>query len=68
MQHFRDVEYEQTVLAADAIEFAETRLCRRDVNVEMHRLCTEAALELCYVPLFKIDPCKNKIAFNNATF
>ena len=37
-----------------------------DVNVEMHRLRTEAALELCYVPLYKIDPHKNKIAFNNA--
>ena len=37
-----------------------------DVNVEMHRLRTEAALELCYVPLYKTDPCKIKIAFNNA--
>ena len=33
MQHFRDVEYEPNVLAADAIGFAETRLCRRDENV-----------------------------------
>ena len=37
-----------------------------DVNVEMQRLRTEAALELFYVPLYKIDPGKNKIAFNNA--
>ena len=37
-----------------------------DVNVEMQRLRTEAALELCYVPLYKIDPGKIKIAFNNA--
>ena len=37
-----------------------------DVNVEMHRLRTEAALELCYVPLYKTDPGKLKIAFNNA--
>ena len=37
-----------------------------DVNVEMHRLRAEAALELCYVPLYKIDPHKNKFAFNNA--
>ena len=29
-----------------------------DVNIEMERLCREAALELCYVPLYKrtIDP------------
>ena len=37
-----------------------------DVNVEMHRRRTEAALELCYVPLYKTDPGKIKIAFNNA--
>ena len=37
-----------------------------DVNVEMNRLRTEAALELCYVPLYKTDPGKIKIAFNNA--
>ena len=37
-----------------------------DVNVEMHRLRTEAVLELCYVPLYKTDPSKIKIAFNNA--
>ena len=36
-----------------------------DVNMEMHRLRTEAALELCYVPLYKTDPDKIKIAFNN---
>ena len=33
---------------------------------EMQRLRMEGALELCYVPLYKIDPCKIKIAFNNA--
>ena len=32
-KHFRDVEFEPNVLAADAIGFAETRLCRRDENV-----------------------------------
>ena len=37
-----------------------------DVNVEMHRLRTEAVLELCYIPLYKTDPGKIKIAFNNA--
>ena len=37
-----------------------------NVNVEMHRLRTEAVLELCYVPLYKTDPCKIRIAFNNA--
>ena len=37
-----------------------------DVNVEMHRLRTEAMLELCYIPLYKTDPGKIKIAFNNA--
>ena len=37
-----------------------------NVNVEMHRLRTEAVLELCYVPLYKTDPGKIKIAFNNA--
>ena len=31
-----------------------------DVNVEMQRLRTEASLELCYVPLYKIDPHKKK--------
>ena len=36
------------------------------VTSEMERLRTEASLELCYVPLYKIDPCKIKIAFNNA--
>ena len=36
------------------------------VTSEMQRLRTEAALELCYIPLYKIDPCKIKIAFNNA--
>ena len=36
-----------------------------DVNVEMHRLRTEAVLELCYVPLYKTDPGKIEIAFNN---
>ena len=32
-KHFKDVEFEPNVLAADAIGFAETRLCRRDENV-----------------------------------
>ena len=36
------------------------------VTIEMHRLRTEAALELCYVPLYKIDPGKVKVAFNDA--
>ena len=36
------------------------------VATEMHRLRTEAALELCYVPLYKIDPGKDKVTFNNA--
>ena len=36
------------------------------VTTEMHRLRTESALELCYVPLYKIDPGKVKVAFNNA--
>ena len=35
------------------------------VTEEMQRLQTEADLELCYVPLYKIDPGKIKIAFNN---
>ena len=37
-----------------------------DVNVKMHRLHTEAVLELFYVPLYKTEPGKIKIAFNNA--
>ena len=37
-----------------------------DVNVEMDILRKEAVLELCYVPLYKTDPGKTKIAFNNA--
>ena len=36
------------------------------VTVEMQRLQTEASLELCYVPLYKVDQGKIKIAFNNA--
>ena len=32
-KHFRDVEFEPNVLAADAIGLAATRLCRRDENV-----------------------------------
>ena len=36
------------------------------VTTEMHKLRTKAALELCYVPLYKIDPGKVKVAFNNA--
>ena len=35
------------------------------VTEEMQRLQTEAALELCYVPLYKTGPGKIKIAFNN---
>ena len=35
------------------------------VTTEMHRLRTESALELCYVPLYKIDPGKVKVAFND---
>ena len=31
-----------------------------DVNVEMQRLRTEAALDFCYVPLYRIDPGKTK--------
>ena len=34
------------------------------VTEEMQRLQNEDALELCYVPLYKIDPGKFKIAFN----
>ena len=37
-----------------------------DVNIEMKRLHTDATLELCYVPLYKIGSDKTKIAFNNA--
>ena len=33
-----------------------------DVNIEMKRLRTDATLELCYVPLYKIGSDKNKIA------
>ena len=29
-----------------------------DVNIEMERLRREAALELCYIPLYKIGPGK----------
>ena len=32
-----------------------------NVNVEMHRLRSEAALELCYVPLYKTDLAKSKL-------
>ena len=38
----------------------------KQVTTEMHRLRTEASLELCYVPLYKVQPDKIKIAFNNA--
>ena len=37
-----------------------------DVNIEMKRLRTDATLELCYVPLYKVGSDKTKIAFNNA--
>ena len=36
------------------------------VTEEMQRLKTEAVLKLCYVPLYKVDPGKIRIAFNNA--
>ena len=36
------------------------------VPKEMNRLQTEAPVELCYVPIYKINPAKIKIAFNNA--
>ena len=36
------------------------------MTTEMHRLRTEASLELCYVPHYKVQPDKVKIAFNNA--
>ena len=35
------------------------------VKIEMERLKTEALLEICYVPLYKVDPHKIKVAFNN---
>ena len=38
----------------------------KQVTTEMHRLRTEASLELCYVPLYKVQPDKVNIAFNNA--
>ena len=44
----------------------DTMAIDNEVNIEMQRLRTEAPLELCYVPLYKIDPGKSKIAFNNA--
>ena len=36
------------------------------VTVEMQRLRTQAVLQLSYMPLYKTDPCKIKLAFNNA--
>ena len=36
------------------------------VHVEMQRLRTEASLKLSYTPLYKIDPSRIKLAFNNA--
>ena len=36
------------------------------VHVEMQRLRTQASLELSYTPLYKIDPNRIKLAFNNA--
>lgn len=35
------------------------------VTLEMQRLRTKAVLELCYTPLYKINPCNTKFAFNN---
>ena len=58
MKKFDDLYISNMNEAAMAID--------EDVNVEMQRLCTEATLELCYVPLYRIDPQKNKIAFNDA--
>ena len=37
-----------------------------EMHTEMHRLRTEASLELCYVPQYKVQLDKVKIAFNNA--
>ena len=36
------------------------------VHVEMQRLRTQASLELSYTPLYRIDPNRIKLAFNNA--
>ena len=36
------------------------------VHVEMQRLRTQASLELSYTSLYKIDPSRIKLAFNNA--
>ena len=36
------------------------------VTVEMQRLRIQAVLQLSYTPLYKIDPRKIKLAFNNA--
>ena len=36
------------------------------VKDEMKRLREEAPMKLCYTPLYKVDPCRFKIAFNNA--
>ena len=37
----------------------------KQVTAKMGRLQTEAVMELCFIPLYKIDPGKVKIAFNN---
>ena len=36
------------------------------VTVEMQNLRTQTVLQLSYTPLYKIDFCKIKLAFNNA--
>ena len=38
----------------------------KQVHVEMQRLRTLASLELSYTTLYKIDPSRIKLAFNNA--
>lgn len=43
----------------------DTLAVDKQVKIEMHRLRSEVLLELCYVPLYKIDPCKMKIALKN---
>ncbi|MCU7801387.1 MAG: hypothetical protein KZQ70_14975, partial [gamma proteobacterium symbiont of Lucinoma myriamae] len=35
------------------------------VKIEMHRLKSEALLELCYIPLYQVDASKFKVAFSN---
>ena len=44
----------------------DTMAIDNQINVEIERLRTEASLELCYIPLYKVYPGKTKITFNNA--